>query len=103
MIIRYTPAAIDDLVQTIEYIETVLKNPIAAKNVTNKIIQKCSILKEQPMCGISLSEKTGRDTDLRFLVCNNHLAFYRIDGNYISIIRILDGRTNYLKVLFSDK
>ena len=75
MIIRYTPAARDDLVQTKEYIETVLKNPIAAKNVTNKIIQKCSILKEQPMCGISLSEKTGRDTDLRFLVCNNHLAF----------------------------
>ena len=62
MIIRYTPAARDDLVQTKEYIETVLKNPIAAKNVTNKIIQKCSILKEQPMCGISLSEKTGRDT-----------------------------------------
>ena len=47
--------------------------------------------------------QTGRDTDLRFLVCNNHLAFYRIDGNYISIIRILDGRTNYMKVLFSDK
>ena len=31
MIIRYTPAARDDLVQTTEYIETVLKNPIAAK------------------------------------------------------------------------
>lgn len=103
MIIRYTPAAREDLAQTKEYIEMVLKNPIAAQNVTNRIIQKCSILKEQPMCGVSLSERTGRDTDLRFLVCENRLAFYRIDGNYISIIRILDGRTNYMKVIFPDK
>ena len=33
MIIRYTPAARDDLVQTKEYIETVLKNTIAAQLV----------------------------------------------------------------------
>ncbi len=58
MNLRYTPAAKDDLTQTREYIEKVLKNPTAAKNTTNKIIQKCSILKEQPMCGIGLSDKT---------------------------------------------
>ncbi len=102
MVLRYTPAAREDLSDTKRYIENVLKNPVAAKNVTNKIIRKCSILKEQPMCGMSLSEKTGIKSDLRVLVCDNHLAFYRIQETYISIVRILDGRTDYIKSIFDE-
>ncbi len=45
MVLRYTPAAREDLSDTKRYIENVLKNSIAAENVTNKIIRKCSILK----------------------------------------------------------
>ena len=100
MILKYTPAARDDLNNTKNYIENILKNPIAARNTTSKIVKKCSILKEQPMCGMSLSEKASIKTDLRILVCDNYLVFYRIQENYISIIRILDGRTDYLTVLF---
>ncbi len=51
---------------------------------------------------MSLSEKTGIKSDLRVLVCDNHLAFYRMQENYISIVRILDGRTNYMKFIFDD-
>ncbi len=90
------------MAKTAEYIKTVLCNPIASKNVTNKIVKKISILKEQPMCGISLAEKTVNKTDLRVLICDNHLAFYRVQGNYISVVRIIDGRTDYLTVLFNE-
>ncbi|MCC8181949.1 MAG: type II toxin-antitoxin system RelE/ParE family toxin [Clostridiales bacterium] len=100
MILRYTPAARADLADTRDYIENTLKNPGAAQNVTMQILKHCSILKEQPFCGGDLAAKTGRDTDMRFLVCGKHIAFYRVQDETISVIRILDGRTNYMRELF---
>ncbi len=100
MVLRYSPAAREDIVQLKHYIAHTLKNPIAAKNVTNRIIKACSILKDQPQCGADLAAKAGRDTDLRYLVCGEHITFYWVEENYVSVIRILDGRTNYLRVLF---
>ena len=47
-----------------------------------------------------LSEKIERETPLRFLISGSHLAFYRVDGAEIYVTRILDGRSNYLHVLF---
>ncbi len=102
MIIRYTPAAREDLRQIKEYISLSLQNPIAARNVTSKIVNKCSILKTAHNCGIILQNKINRQTDLKVLICDNYLIFYKQQDNYISIIRILDGRTNYLRYLFNE-
>ena len=52
--------------------------------------------------GASLQSKTGRETGLRFLVCGNHIVFYKADDGSISVVRILDGRTDYMKYLFTD-
>ena len=102
MFLRYTPEARNDLRELKSYIATALKNPIAAKSVTNRIVSACSILKEQPYSGADLAAKTGRDTDLRYLICDKHIAFYRVEENCVSIVRILDGRTNYMRVLFNE-
>lgn len=101
MIIRYTPAARADLADTYAYICDVLKNPDAARKVTGRIVENIAILKAHPLCGAELSGKVNRETDLRYLVCGKHIAFYRVQGPVISIIRILDGRTNYMQVLFT--
>ncbi len=103
MLLRYTPAAKMDLTELQSYIAEVLKNPVAAKNVTNRIVRACSILKEQPFAGPELAAMTGRDTDLHYLVCGKHIAFYRVEDACISIVRILDGRTNYMQLLFGAK
>ena len=50
--------------------------------------------------GMSLDAKTGVDTDLRYLVCEQHLTMYRVEGDLVLIARILDGRTDYMRVLF---
>lgn len=100
MKLRYTPAARSDLREIREYIGGMLNNPIAANRITAGILENCSHLKEQPRMGAELSEKTGRETDLRYLICGKHIAFYRIEKDTVSVIRILDGRTNYLRVLF---
>lgn len=41
------------------------------------------------------------ETEIRFLIVSKHLIFYEIHGQTISILRILDGRTDYLTQLFS--
>lgn len=44
----------------------------------------------------------GISTDLRYLICEKHIAFYSIDGNVISIAQFFDGRQDYLRILFSN-
>lgn len=100
MKLRYTPEAILDLRDMKQYISEELQNPSAALAITGKIVSSASQLKEQPNLGMDLDKKIRRETGLKYIVSGNHLIFYRIDEEYISVIRILDCRTNYIKILF---
>lgn len=102
MKIQYTPAAIADLQETKTYISKTLHNPKAAKRMAKDVLDNCSHLKEHPQLGMSLAAKTGEDTDLRYLVCDQYIAFYRVESDLILISRILDGRTDYMRVLFKE-
>lgn len=100
MKLKYTPEAIADLQNTKAYISNVLHNPKAAKRITKQILDMCGSLKEHPNLGMSLNAKTDIDTDLKYLLCENHLAFYRIEDDWVMVVRILDGRTDYMRVIF---
>ena len=102
MKLKYTPEAISDLQETKSYISRVLRNPTAAIRITKSILDQCSQLKEHPNLGMSLSVKLDMDTDLRYLICENHLAIYRSEDDWVMIVRILDGRTDYLRLLFRE-
>lgn len=102
MKLRYTPKALEDLRCLEEYITINLCNPDAVKHVLANILKACSRLKEQPDIDLSLSQKTGRDTKMRYIICGKYLAFYLIEAQMISIIRILDSRTNYMKIVFNE-
>ncbi len=100
MKLKYTPEAIADLQNTKAYISDVLHNPKAAKRITKQILDMCGSLKDHPNLGMSLKAKTDIDTDLKYLLCENLLAFYRIEGDWVMVVRILDGRTDYMRVIF---
>ncbi len=102
MKIRVTPAALNDLKEIKTYIEKDLSNPIAANNVIKRIIEDYSHLEIAPYMGVSLSNKVPFDTDYRFIVSGNHLVFYRVDNEHVSIYRVLYGRRDYLKIIFDD-
>ena len=102
MRLQYTPQAIADLQEIRSYIQHDLQNPKAAAKISKTILDTCAILKDHPKAGFSLQAKTGRETDFRGLVIANYLAFYRITGSEISLVRVLDGRQDYIRVLFSD-
>lgn len=101
MKIKYTPASISDIQSSSDYIRDNLKNPKAAVSLKTTIVRSIALLKDNPYMGTPLSSKLdGLDTDIRFLVVSKHLVFYEVNGELIEIIRVLDGRTDYLAMLF---
>ncbi|MCM1544930.1 MAG: type II toxin-antitoxin system RelE/ParE family toxin [Ruminococcus sp.] len=100
MKIIFTKKARLDLKEIHDYIEYKLLNPYSAKAVTDRIVQSCYRLMQMPNMGISMKAKTGIETDYRCLICGNYIAFYTIENQAVRIERILDGRTEYMKVIF---
>jgi plasmid stabilization system protein ParE len=101
MKIQYRPAAIMDVQKASEYIAKDLKNPVAAARLREKILHSVSLLKENPFMGAPLAGKMdGIETELRYIVVNRQMVFYEPHEEVIEIIRILDGRTDYITQLF---
>lgn len=101
--IRLSPLALSDLQEIKEYITDELCNPTAANRIITKIIKDYSLLETSPRLGSSLSSIIHIDTDYRFLVSGKYIIFYKTEGEYVSIYRILYGARDYMKILFSDK
>lgn len=95
MIIIIRPAALEDIKQTFNYIESDLSNPKAASKIKEDIFNGIERLQNHPKLGKKL-----HDTDFRYIIIKNYLIFYKTDNNKIIVTRVLDGRTDYLKILF---
>ena len=100
MRLRYTPRAIANLTDIRNFIRDEYKNPKAAKRILDSILAQCANLKRFPQSGTALSARFDVDTDLRYLVCEGYLIFYRIEEEYVSIGAVFHGKTDYLHVLF---
>ena len=100
--VSFSPEAVDDLKGIKQYIKDELCNEQAAKNTVAKILKKVKMLSDFPESGSSLSAIIGFDTDYRYLVSDNYIAFYRIENKNVLIVRILYGRRNYMQILFGD-
>jgi plasmid stabilization system protein ParE len=100
--LHYSPEALKDLDETWDYIMMDLANPDAAENVVNEIIDTIDKLEDFAGMGVPLSSVADVETDYRFLLSGNYMIFYRPEEADIYIDRILYGRRDYLRILFSD-
>ena len=101
MKIQYRPAAIADLAATSEYIQTRLHNPSAAAKLRADVLHGISRLADTPEMGTLLRSKYEEiESDVRFLVIRKQMVFYELHDQSVEVIRILDGRTDYLAQLF---
>lgn len=98
--LRITPAAASDLAEIKAYISLELYNPQAAQRIVKSITHDLRHLQQNPHLGFSVSAKTARETDLRALLSGNYFLFYRVENEAVQVARILDGRQDYLRVLF---
>jgi len=98
--IDYSPSAQQDLEQIGDYIKQELCSPAAALNTVNRIQDSIDSLSAFPLIGARLSSIVDVDTDYRFIVCGNYLAFYRTDEITVCIDRIIYGKRDYMAILF---
>ena len=100
--IVFSPEAIKDLEETKTHITKELCNEQAAVKTVFKILKDIRMLSEFPESAPLLSSIVDFDTNYRFLVCGNYVAFYCIEENEVRIVRILYGRRNFMQILFGD-
>ena len=98
----YSPEAMSDLDEIWNYISKDLQNPAAARNTVEAILATAEKLKEFSEIGPFLNVITEFESDYRFLVCGNYLAFYRVTESEVKIDRVLYGGRDYLRVLFGN-
>jgi addiction module RelE/StbE family toxin len=97
--IRINPVTIDDVLEMKAYIAE--NNPQVALKMGNAIYSRIEKLADFPEMGASLSSKINMKTDYRYLVCGNYLIFYKIEGDAVSVYRVLNGSRDYLPILFT--
>ena len=73
--------------------------PNAANTVAKRLYRETSDLAKSPQKGIALSAKFGIQSDLRMWIVPPNLILYRIAGDKIIVIRIIDERRDYLAEL----
>ena len=98
----WSPAALDDLKSAIDYIEFDLDSPMATKRFYESILDKPHLFANVPGSGITLKTTRDIDTGYRYIVCENWIFFFMIEENQALVVRLLYGRSNYMRTLFGD-
>lgn len=100
--VRYSPEALADLEGILAYISADLDSPGAAQKTVRGILGRLSSLSRFPYSGKALDGFVSVKTDYRRLVCGHYLAFYRVERGAVSVIRVIHGSRNYMKILFGE-
>ena len=101
MRVEFKKTALDDMQATERYITENMDNETAAKKLTRRVYDAIMLLEDNPYMGTELRRKFGVETDLRFLVVAKQMVFYRVvEDDHIEVTRVLDGRQDYLALLF---
>ena len=98
--IRFAPEALSDLRETKDYIAEEAGSEETAQRVVAEILEKIRMLADFPEAGASLSSIIGFPTAYRFLVCGHYTAFYRIEKETVYIVRVLNSRRDFMRILF---
>lgn len=99
MRIEFTPEAVKDIEGTKTYLLVTYGEKTASDNV-KKVMERISSLKQFPNQGCGVWERYGIESDYRYIYVNHNYVFYRVVDENVRIIRILDARCDFLRVLF---
>ena len=102
MRIRYSPAAREDLRELRRYLAGEFGAAVADKSV-RQIVTDISALKRHPGLLRPLADKIDRQTDYQYYLCGRYsIAISLLEPQVISVVRILDSRTDYATTVFGE-
>lgn len=100
MEIYYTPRARNDLINLKESVIEKFDDEDLAIEVLKKITKTVRQLITFPYLGQELSGIAGIYTEYRCLFCEKNYVFYRVEEDRICVIRILNEKRDYMRILF---
>ena len=93
------PRVLRDLDEISTYIGENLHAPDAASNLLRRLLGAMERLKDFPLEGEKVRWTYMPDTNIRRVVVENYLLFYRADEGTVTVLRVLYGGTDYINYL----
>jgi plasmid stabilization system protein ParE len=97
--ISYSPEALKDLKNIKENVINEFGD-IVAKKVITEITTNIRRLEVFPLSGVNLSKNIDVTTDYYYIFTLKNYVFYRIEQDFIYVVRILNEKQEYMQQLF---
>lgn len=97
--IEYSKEAREDLIEIKRYIKYNLQEPETAQKLISKIRSEIDKLKINPQMFAIIDDDFIKKFEIRKLIVDNYIVFYRIQNDNIQIARIMYGRRNWINLL----
>ena len=97
--IEYSKEAKEDLIRIKQYIKYNLQEPETANKLISKIRMSIKTLKDIPEIQAIIDDDIIRKLEIRKLIVDNYIVFYRIKNDNIEIVRIMYERINWINLL----
>lgn len=94
--------AVDDLDAAVNYISNELGSPMSAQRFFESILGKARLFADSPGAAAVLKTQGGIDTGYRYMVCGNWMIFFSIEGQRALVVRVIYGKSDYMKTLFGE-
>lgn len=97
--IEYSKEAKQDLIEIKQYIKYNLQESQIAQKLISKIRNEIDKLKSNPQMFAIIDDDFIKKFEIRKLIVDNYIIFYRIKMNSIQIVRVMYGRRNWISLL----
>ncbi len=97
--IEYSKESKEDLIGIKQYIKYNLQEPEIANKLISNIRKSIKTLKDNPEIYTIIDDDMIRKLEIRKLIVDNYIVFYRIKDDSIEIVRIMYGRRNWINLL----
>lgn len=97
--IEYSKESKEDLVGIKQYIKYNLQEPDTAQKLISKIKNEINKLEHNPKIYSIIDDDIIKKLEIRKLIVDNYIVFYRIKNDNIQIVRVMYGRRNWINLL----
>lgn len=97
--IEYSIESKNDLIKIKQYIKYDLQEPEIAKKLILKIRKEINKLKENPKLYPIIDDNIIKKLEIRKLIIDNYIVFFRIKNNNVQIVRIMNEKRNWINLI----
>ncbi len=97
--IEYSKESKQDLIGIKQYIKYNLQEPEIAQKLISKIRNEINNLKYDPEIYAIIDDDLIKKLEIRKLIVDNYIVFYRIKNDNIEVVRVMYGKRNWINLL----